>query len=430
MKRDIKTILCMAVFLTFVVLNFFSASAESADSYYDIEPALMNVCPNSIDIMWEFKDPAWAAVEVSQNPSFPTNATIYHTTETKEILKTTINGLNENSQYYYRVSQFGTTDPTRIKNGSFYTSKPIGNRDGFSFILYGDTREDSIFESSYYGDTETHGIMTNAIKTHLPKAKFLVHLGDYGYSGRRLSWIRKFFQIEQNLLKDIPLLPVYGNHEFLRETFKGCPAPVPYAGFGSGQTDMDSYLMPPPGAAHPFYYSYAYGNIQIIVIQTGTGDNDNSEDLYDENSEQYNFVRNTLISASNDPRIDHIFVAMHYPMYSAGKAESANLQFYYEDMFKYYGVKAVFQACSHDYQHLSKDGIHYLVSGGGGAPIDLNKSFNYSQTQAQVHKAEAIYHFISVEVTGQTVCFKTYKITPINPGAGTYQKTLIEQFCL
>ena len=52
----------------------------------------------------------------------------------------------------------------------------------------------------------------------------------------------------------------------------------------------------------------------------------------------------------------------------------------------------------HNYQHYLKNGIHYVVSGGGGAPLyDVNKP-----DPAITRKVVSIENFVSISVNGKT----------------------------
>ena len=82
-----------------------------------------------------------------------------------------------------------------------------------------------------------------------------------------------------------------------------------------------------------------------------------TEEKFDTNSEQYNFVVNDLRNAANNPDIKWIIVTMHYPFYSspntfkesdcAGNEESRQL---FHPLFDKYGVDLVLQGHVHNYQ--------------------------------------------------------------------------------
>ena len=74
-------------------------------------------------------------------------------------------------------------------------------------------------------------------------------------------------------------------------------------------------------------------------------------------SAQFNFVRNDLIAASQNPNIKWIIVNMHKPIYSSPNTcgdsacqGSSSLRDTYQPLFDLYGVDFVFQGHTHNYQ--------------------------------------------------------------------------------
>ena len=68
-------------------------------------------------------------------------------------------------------------------------------------------------------------------------------------------------------------------------------------------------------------------------------------------------------------------------------------------MLEKYKVTAGLFGHDHNYQHYLKNGIHYIGSGGGGAPLyDVNKP-----DPAITQKVASIENFVSLSVNGKTV---------------------------
>ena len=67
-------------------------------------------------------------------------------------------------------------------------------------------------------------------------------------------------------------------------------------------------------------------------------------------------------------------------------------------MLEKYNVTAGFFGHYHNYQHYLNNGIHYIVSGGGGAPLyDVDKP-----PVGITQKVASIENFVSVSVDGKT----------------------------
>jgi hypothetical protein len=69
-------------------------------------------------------------------------------------------------------------------------------------------------------------------------------------------------------------------------------------------------------------------------------------------------------------------------------------------------VTAGFFGHDHNYQHYLKNGVHYVISGGGGAPLyDVNKP-----DPAITQKVVSIENFVSVSVNGKVASVKAISI--------------------
>jgi hypothetical protein len=75
-------------------------------------------------------------------------------------------------------------------------------------------------------------------------------------------------------------------------------------------------------------------------------------------------------------------------------------------MFEKYRVSAGLFGHDHNYQHYLKNGIHYIVSGGGGAPL-----YDVDRPAAGItQKVVSIENFVSVRVDGKTAHVQTIAI--------------------
>jgi arginine decarboxylase-like protein len=66
-----------------------------------------------------------------------------------------------------------------------------------------------------------------------------------------------------------------------------------------------------------------------------------------------------------------------------------------------YKVTAIFSGHDHTFQHHEQNGVHYIVTGGGGAP--LNK---VDQPHAFTKKALSTEHFVTIDVKGNTAMLR------------------------
>jgi predicted MPP superfamily phosphohydrolase len=109
------------------------------------------------------------------------------------------------------------------------------------------------------------------------------------------------------------------------------------------------------------YYSFNHKNVHFLAMS--------AEIPFDEDSEQYRFVKSDLDSASNNESIKWIVVFMYELMYSSPTFHEAsqNLRDTYHPLFDKYHVDLVLQAHSHNYQrsfpisYNDKDPTHPII---------------------------------------------------------------------
>lgn len=137
-----------------------------------------------------------------------------------------------------------------------------------------------------------------------------------------------------------------------------------YSSLGNHEGDGKNYLEILKLPGNERFYSINELGINFIIL-------DNTSDI-SENSEQYKFLTDEL------KKIDKTkvnAVVMHYPVINSGRHSGHNeLKNLLHPLFKESGIDIVFSGHDHNYEKLQKDGVYYIVTGGGGAPLyDLKK---------------------------------------------------------
>ena len=112
--------------------------------------------------------------------------------------------------------------------------------------------------------------------------KLLLALGDFSYEKTSTCWLSVMKPIESITKISI------GNHE-------------------DSDTLLNSYLN--QFRLTKQYYSYDTNNVHVLIMST--------EEEFEPNSDQYNFVVNDLRNAANNPDIKWIIVNMHNPFYAS-----------------------------------------------------------------------------------------------------------------
>ncbi|MEW5806853.1 MAG: metallophosphoesterase [Acidobacteriota bacterium] len=119
-------------------------------------------------------------------------------------------------------------------------------------------------------------------------------------------------------------------------------------------------------------------------------------------AEQRNWLENELKESGKMRR--NIFVFVHRPVFPVdgyiGKSmdkfpSERNLL---HELFKSHGVRFVFSGHEHLYHFQEKDGVKYVISGGGGAPLHVGEAKG------------GFYHFLIFTVKGKEISFEVRKI--------------------
>ena len=91
------------------------------------------------------------------------------------------------------------------------------------------------------------------------------------------------------------------------------------------------------------YYSFDMNNVDVIIIDSFTN--------YGTSSVQYQFIKNDLKTASNNPNIDCILVVESTPIYTSPSQHpgDSTIRDTYHPLFDKYGVDIVFTSDNHNY---------------------------------------------------------------------------------
>lgn len=216
-----------------------------------------------------------------------------------------------------------------------------------------------IYSDSRDGDA-IHARIVASIASHNPMAVF--HGGDLCATGTRQAEYDSFLLAVSPLDSSTEFFPTRGNHD----------------------KDKALFLKNFPQCGGSAYYSVTRDSIRWVVL-------DSNESLKPK-SEQYRWLESTLQAETGLSLI----VLMHHPVFSSGAHGSTpGLSLYLPPLFEEYGVKAVFSGHDHSYEHSEFNGIHYIVSGGGGSPLrDTRQPNPYSQLFANTH------HYIILDMEG------------------------------
>ncbi len=242
----------------------------------------------------------------------------------------TLTGLKPGTLYEYSVPGHEGL------KGSFKTPPAAGQP--FEFVLYGDNRT----------RPDAHKKVIESILKY-SQPDFIVQSGDMVENGADNALWPIFFNIERELLRKAPIFPTVGNHE-------------------RNARDYYEFFQQQP------YYSFTWGNAHFCLLNS---DIDNVAQSTAARQafwkEQIAWLEEDLSKNQNVPF--RFVVAHHPPMSAVSSRQGANPHMTaLIPLFEQMHVTAALFGHDHNYQHYLKNGIHYAISGGGGAPLyDVSK---------------------------------------------------------
>jgi hypothetical protein len=261
-----------------------------------------------------------------------------------------LKGLKPATGYSYQV----VCGDAKSEKSRFRTAVPPDRP--FKFAVVGDTRSGH----------EVHRKICEQTAKWDPA--FVLNTGDLVSDGQDPALWDTFFEVAGPLLRQAPYYPCLGNHEHNANLY------------------FHYFVLPEKER----WYSFDYGNSHFIVLDS------NEPFLSSESQRQW--LSDDLTKANKNL---FTFVILHHPLFSAtaglGRRMSARqVRQKLVDLFEEYGVDIVFCGHDHNYQRTFSNGVHYIVTGGGGAPLyEVRPKWGFAVQ-------EATHHWIQVEVNGPT----------------------------
>jgi len=263
-------------------------------------------------------------------------------------------GLKPGRTYYYDILG-------RDEGRGRFKTPPEGPAT-FRFVVFGDTRTRH----------EVHAKVIQAIVKTEPD--FVLHTGDLVADGEAVTQWPVFFSIERELLSKSVFFPTPGNHErgagYYFEFFQAQP-----------------------------FYSFDWGSVHVTAVNSDYSNAGPTEIARERFwAEQLRWLEDDLVRAQ---KADLRFVMTHHPPFSAVKRRQSDapnrIARDWVPLFEKHKVHAVFCGHDHNYQHHLKNGVRYIITGGGGAPLYPTDA----PLPGITLKAESIENFVQVEVNGR-----------------------------
>ncbi|MEI6467560.1 MAG: metallophosphoesterase family protein [Verrucomicrobiota bacterium] len=254
-----------------------------------------------------------------------------------------VDGLKPGTPYRFRVESDGAK-----AEGAFRTAVKPGRP--FTFAAWGDNRS----------QPERHAEVAAALTKFKPD--FILNTGDLVAYGPGEPLWTQFFEIERALLRASPVYAVPGNHEM----------------------NASAYFAYFP---FPHDFTFDYGDAHFVALDS----NLSAANL----AKQVEWLKADL-AAHQSARWRIVF--LHHPVYTCtdrparrGEAEVTRKRL--EQTLQDGRVQLVLSGHDHNYQRHEAEGITYIVTGGGGAPL-----YDLKADTPNVKAAKAAHHHVEVSV--------------------------------
>ena len=211
------------------------------------------------------------------------------------------------------------------------------------------SRADASFRFAAYGDTrDQHDIHRDIVAKVMGSHPALVlQTGDLVHDGDDESQWQTFDEITGKMRQEIPYYPARGNHDV------------------SAQGFYEQRVTQPVLSGNKLYYSFEKGNVHFIALDT------EDKDKLAPKSAQREWLEADLAKAQSEGKF--IIPFFHKAIFSIGPhAVDKNvvaLRPILHPLFQKHGVRLAFLGHDHLYYRTVRDGITYVITGGGGAPL-------------------------------------------------------------
>jgi hypothetical protein len=325
-------------------------------------PYLQQVTSSAALLLWTQASTARAIIEVT-TPSGDVVATVTGAPEKAERsggafqLRARLRDLAPRQIYCYRLSIGGT--PVTDRTG-FRTAPAAGSGAPVRIAAWGD--------SGWVGPDQ------DAIVDGIESVAFdlMIHLGDIAYPRGTLAQFEDtFFRPYARLLRHAPMFAVSGNHEY------GSRDAWPY---------RQVFALPENGAPGGVerWFSFDWGDVHLVALDT--------EQI---GSEQATWLDRDLKAN----KLPWVIVYLHRPPFSSGEHGSDGaVRRWFVPIFERHQVPLVLAGHDHHYERTHPiNGVHYIVSGGGGRGTRPVSGESFTAF------ADAVLNFLFIEIEGDAL---------------------------
>ena len=353
---------------------------------------------DSVTISWRSSAPLSARVEYDRLPDYESSGTLLGLLEitpsesdAPETMHAILGNLDPDTEYVYRIVLETAEGEFVTPLGRFVTQPPSGEI--VEFVILSDT------QWQWEGENRLERI-GDAIAMDETPFDFVLHAGDIVESPASPNWDHWFAAFDDMLLK-APFIPVLGNHEKNHRSY------------------YDNFVLPPGAGKHEErWWALHWGDVVVVGLDTNVRQ---AADIM----EQQEWAR--LHLSGPEP---HKFVMFHHPVFSSDAFHGSGYSYdvIYHPIFVETGVDIVINGHAHNYERIQRDGVTYLIVGGGGAvPRELADSL----VEGSISATEGYNFYLRVQAASDGI--KVEAVSVAQAGEESFQLTdgrLLDSFSL
>ena len=267
------------------------------------------------------------------------------------------------STVYYRVTINDSANPaasTILPEKSFHSARGVG--EPFSYAVGGDNRpwSDTIVQPAVW-TTIVQQMAAENLDLSLSVGD-MIYGTFYDSLAQNIAKYDGFFSATSPLTSSVPLYPAVGNHESIATASNRVGYEQEFTLPVNNGADAATY--------GEEYYSFVNGDTRFISLCTELP---GQEGLITGNQQAWL----GQVLAANTSKWAVVF--MHRPLFAGvhltdpwmntGNAAGQQNRWELHNLFRQCGVDVVFEGHEHFYHHHVEDGVQYVITGGGGAPL-------------------------------------------------------------
>lgn len=314
-------------------------------------PYLQSATSTSIIIRWRTDVPTDSRVAFGPAPGSFTQHVDSAALRTEHEVK--LSGLQPSKRYYYSIGS--SQEVLQGDSDNFFeTAPPPGQQGKYRIGVFGDCGKNSVIQINVRDN------LTGFLGNEYMNAWLL--LGDNAYqAGTDAEYQSGFFNIyKQKFLKQSPLYPCPGNHDYANDAQRQVDHAVPY---------YNLFTVPVAGEAGgaasgtEAFYSFDYGNIHFLSLDS-YGKENGSTRLYDTLGAQVQWIKADLAANTNK---EWVVAYWHHPPFTKGshnsdtETELVSIRENFIRILERNGVDLILCGHSHDYERSKLMKGHYGV---------------------------------------------------------------------